>query len=169
MTFIDLNCDMGELAEHVDGGAQESIMPHLTSVNIACGAHAGDEAMMRATIRQAVRHHLAIGAHPGYADRVHFGRYELHITAAELAQSVNTQDAARLLGDAIPGHWGHDPPPLDSFLGTLTIAEGGLWGELTGISATILRFVIEIMRTPSMRGTPPPTRAYPTALPPLAI
>ncbi|MBL8701098.1 MAG: TRAP transporter fused permease subunit [Alphaproteobacteria bacterium] len=41
-----------------------------------------------------------------------------------------------LLGDAIPGHWGHDPPPLDSFLGTLTIAEGGLWGELTGISAT---------------------------------
>lgn len=41
-----------------------------------------------------------------------------------------------LLGDFIPGHWGHDPPPLDSFLGTLTIAEGGLWGELTGISAT---------------------------------
>ncbi|MBM3524095.1 MAG: TRAP transporter fused permease subunit, partial [Alphaproteobacteria bacterium] len=41
-----------------------------------------------------------------------------------------------LLGDAIPGHWGHDPPPLDSFLGTLTIAEGGIWGELTGISAT---------------------------------
>ncbi len=41
-----------------------------------------------------------------------------------------------LLGDAIPGHWGHDAPPLDSFLGTLTIAEGGLWGELTGISAT---------------------------------
>ena len=74
MKFIDLNCDMGELPEHVTGGTQESLLPYLTSVNIACGGHAGDEQMMRATIEQALRHKVAIGAHPGYADRAHFGR-----------------------------------------------------------------------------------------------
>jgi UPF0271 protein len=91
MKFIDLNCDMGELPEHVFGGVQESLMPHLTSVNVACGAHAGDEESMRATIQQAQRHHVAIGAHPGYADRVHFGRIELRLSAREIADSVFEQ------------------------------------------------------------------------------
>jgi 5-oxoprolinase (ATP-hydrolysing) subunit A len=91
MKFIDINCDMGEWPEDVFGGAQESLMPHLTSVNIACGGHAGDEKTMRATIQQAQRHHLTIGAHPGYADRVHFGRIELRITPQEIADSVCEQ------------------------------------------------------------------------------
>jgi 5-oxoprolinase (ATP-hydrolysing) subunit A len=91
MKFIDLNCDMGELPEAVTGGTQESLMPHLTSVNVACGAHAGDEQTMRATIEQALRFGLAIGAHPGYADRVHFGRIELHLSEKEIADSVFEQ------------------------------------------------------------------------------
>lgn len=88
---IDLNCDMGELPGAVTDGTQEALIPHLTSVNVACGAHAGDEQMMRATIQQALRFGLAIGAHPGYADRVHFGRIELHITQKEIADSVFEQ------------------------------------------------------------------------------
>ena len=66
---IDLNSDMGEMPESVADGTQEALMASLTSVNIACGGHAGDERIMRATIEQAMRHGLAIGAHPGYPDR----------------------------------------------------------------------------------------------------
>jgi UPF0271 protein len=88
---MDLNCDMGELPQHVTGGLQESLMPHLTSVNVACGAHAGDEHTMRTTIQQALRFKIAIGAHPGYADRVHFGRQPLHLSHKEIADSVFEQ------------------------------------------------------------------------------
>ena len=88
---IDLNCDMGELAEAVVDGTQEALMRSVTSVNIACGGHAGDEGMMRATIEQALRHGVAIGAHPGYADRENFGRVELKLSAEEVADSVYRQ------------------------------------------------------------------------------
>jgi 5-oxoprolinase (ATP-hydrolysing) subunit A len=106
MKFIDLNCDMGELLEAIADGTQESLMPHLTSVNVACDGHAGDERTMRRTIEQAQRWKLAIGAHPGYADRVHFGRVELHLPEKEIADSVFEQvcrlaDVAAACGAAI--------------------------------------------------------------------
>jgi UPF0271 protein len=88
---IDLNCDMGEMPEAIADGTQEALMAYLTSVNIACGAHAGDEAAMRKTIEQAMRRKLAIGAHPGYADRANFGRLELDLSADEIAESVFEQ------------------------------------------------------------------------------
>jgi 5-oxoprolinase (ATP-hydrolysing) subunit A len=91
MNRIDLNCDMGEIPEAVTNGAQEALMPHLTSVNIACGGHAGDPQMMQATIKQALRWHVAIGAHPGYADQVNFGRVELDVPALAIADSVFEQ------------------------------------------------------------------------------
>jgi 5-oxoprolinase (ATP-hydrolysing) subunit A len=85
---IDVNCDMGELPEAIADGTQESLMASLTSVNIACGGHAGDERTMKATVEQALRWKLAIGAHPGYADRANFGRVELELSAKEIADSV---------------------------------------------------------------------------------
>jgi UPF0271 protein len=88
---IDLNCDMGELPEAIADGTQEALMRSLTSVNIACGGHAGDEEMMKATIEQAMRWKLAIGAHPGYPDRANFGRLELKMPASEIADSVFEQ------------------------------------------------------------------------------
>jgi UPF0271 protein len=88
---IDLNCDMGELPEAIADGTQESLMASLTSVNIACGGHAGDERTMKTTIEQALRWNLAIGAHPGYADRANFGRVELKLSAKEIADSVYEQ------------------------------------------------------------------------------
>ena len=93
MKFIDLNCDMGEMPEAIADGTQESLMAFLTSVNIACGGHAGDEATMRMTIEQALRRDLAIGAHPGYADRANFGRMELDVPPETIAQSVFEQVA----------------------------------------------------------------------------
>lgn len=94
MNVIDFNCDMGEIAADVESGAQESLMPHLTSVNIACGGHAGNEATMRATVEQALRWELAIGAHPGYPDRANFGRLELDVPRDAVADFVHGQIAA---------------------------------------------------------------------------
>jgi 5-oxoprolinase (ATP-hydrolysing) subunit A len=88
---IDLNCDMGEMPEAIADGTQEALMRSITSANVACGGHAGDAATMRATIEQAQRASVAIGAHPGYADRKNFGRLELKIETAEVAESVFEQ------------------------------------------------------------------------------
>ena len=69
---IDLNCDMGE------GMATDAeIFPFISSANIACCYHAGDAAIMRRTVELALRHEVAIGAHPSYPDRDHFGRMDL--------------------------------------------------------------------------------------------
>ncbi|HTQ62417.1 MAG TPA: 5-oxoprolinase subunit PxpA [Candidatus Solibacter sp.] len=88
---IDLNCDMGELPEAIVDGTQEALMRSVTSVNVACGGHAGDAETMRLTIEQALRAGVAIGAHPGYADRQNFGRLELKISPKEVAESVFQQ------------------------------------------------------------------------------
>ena len=91
MTSIDLNCDMGEIPEAIVDGTQESSMNSITSVNIACGGHAGDEETMRTTIQQALRWKLAIGAHPGYPDRKNFGRVNLQLPLAEIERTVFQQ------------------------------------------------------------------------------
>jgi 5-oxoprolinase (ATP-hydrolysing) subunit A len=88
---MDLNCDMGELPEAISDGTQESLMPYLTSVNVACGGHAGDSRTMRATIEQALGWELAVGAHPGYPDRENFGRIELNLPPEKIADSVFEQ------------------------------------------------------------------------------
>src|SRR5713101_4784421 len=88
---IDLNCDMGELPDAIADGTQELLMRSITSVNIACGGHAGDEQTMKTTIEQALRWKLAIGAHPGYPDRANFGRLELTMSPNEIAASVFEQ------------------------------------------------------------------------------
>lgn len=69
---IDLNCDMGE---GMDSDA--AIFPFITSANIACGGHAGDEDTMRRTAALALQNGVAIGAHPSYPDRDQFGRVDV--------------------------------------------------------------------------------------------
>lgn len=91
MMEIDINSDMGEIPEQIADGTQESLMPSLTSVNIACGGHAGDESTMRTTIEQALRWNLTIGAHPGYPDRENFGRLELQMPVSDIEQTVFEQ------------------------------------------------------------------------------
>src|SRR5277367_6334974 len=91
MKRIDLNCDMGELPEAIFDGTQESLMPSLTSVNVACGGHAGDIQTMKATIKQALRWSLALGAHPGYPDRANFGRVELNLPPETISGFVFDQ------------------------------------------------------------------------------
>lgn len=86
---IDLNCDLGEGAGH-----DAELMPLISSANIACGAHAGDRETMRVTVALAKRHGVAIGAHPGFADRENFGRKEVVMAPAEVRALVQSQLAA---------------------------------------------------------------------------
>jgi UPF0271 protein len=88
---IDLNCDMGEIPAHIADGTQESLMRSITSVNIACGGHAGDDDTMKATLEQALRWNLTIGAHPGYPDRANFGRLEMDLPLPEIESTVFEQ------------------------------------------------------------------------------
>lgn len=101
MKSIDINCDMGEVAESIADGTQESLMAYVSSVNIACGGHAGNAQMMTATIEQALRWKVAVGAHPGYADRANFGRIELDIDPEAVAESMFQQVQA--LGEIAAG------------------------------------------------------------------
>ena len=83
---IDLNCDMGE-----NIGNDEGIMPFITSANIACGFHAGDENTMRETVRLAKRFGVAVGAHPSWKDREGFGRNEMILSAEEVEALILEQ------------------------------------------------------------------------------
>ena len=91
MKSIDLNCDMGEFPEAIADGTQEALLRSITSANVACGGHAGDEITMRTTIEQALKAGIAVGAHPGYPDRENFGRLELKMPAEAVADSIYEQ------------------------------------------------------------------------------
>ncbi len=79
---------MGELA---DAAHEAALMEHITSANIACGGHAGDEATMERTARLALERGVRIGAHPGYPDPAHFGRLEMPLGETAIAETVYAQ------------------------------------------------------------------------------
>lgn len=83
---IDFNCDLGEGC-----GDDAAIVPWISSASIACGAHAGDDASMRATLRLCRAHGVAAGAHPGHADPDHFGRRELDLSESDLRALLHAQ------------------------------------------------------------------------------
>ena len=81
---IDLNCDAGESFGPWPMGDDEALIPLMTSVNIACGAHAGDPLVMRRTLLLARAHGVAVGAHPGYPDLHGFGRRAMALAPDEV-------------------------------------------------------------------------------------
>ena len=82
---------MGESFGRWELGADADVMPHISSANIARGAHAGDPGVMRRTLRLAIAHGVACGAHPGFADLAGFGRREIPVTPAEATDLVLCQ------------------------------------------------------------------------------
>jgi UPF0271 protein len=86
MKSIDLNSDLGEGMPW-----DEDLMPYISSANIACGAHAGDERTMHKTVQLCISYHVAIGAHPGFADRESFGRAEMQPTDTQLHELITQQ------------------------------------------------------------------------------
>jgi UPF0271 protein len=94
MMKIDLNCDCGESFGPWVMGDDAGILPHVTSANIACGAHAGDPDVMRLTVRLARDLGVGVGAHPGFPDRQGFGRRTMAMSPAEIETSVLAQIGA---------------------------------------------------------------------------
>jgi len=89
MACIDLNCDMGEGMKN-----DAQLMPLISSANIACGYHAGDEDIMKKTVELALLNHVAVGAHPGFADKEFFGRRELQLSNNEVYDLIAGQISA---------------------------------------------------------------------------
>ena len=89
---MDINSDMGELNHLLADGTYEKLMSHVTSINLACGGHAGDEEMMAAMVVMAKDKGIKIGAHPSYPDKENFGREEMEdIDPNELLDSIRDQ------------------------------------------------------------------------------
>ena len=91
---IDLNCDLGESFGAYTIGQDESVLPLITSANIACGYHAGDAVTMDKTVRMVKEAGIGIGAHPGYPDLVGFGRRNLNASPAEVKAYTQYQVGA---------------------------------------------------------------------------
>ncbi len=91
---IDLNCDVGEAVEPARLEVEARVLAHVTSVNIACGVHAGDPDLMRRTVHLALAHEVAIGAHPGLRDRDGQGRRERSLTEADVENLIAYQIGA---------------------------------------------------------------------------
>lgn len=103
---VDLNADLGEGC-----GADEELLALVSSASIACGAHAGDERTMRATIDAALGRGVSIAAHPGYADRERFGRSETGATPAEIRELILAQlDAFAAVCSAAGAAFSHVKP-----------------------------------------------------------
>jgi UPF0271 protein len=91
---VDLNADVGESTGSRHYGDDEGVMPHITSANIACGFHAGDPGVMRATVALARAHGVAVGAHPSLDDREGFGRREMAVSPEQIENLVAYQIGA---------------------------------------------------------------------------
>ncbi len=91
---IDLNSDLGEGFGPWEMGDDAAMLDVVTSANIACGGHAGDPETMFATLRMAAERGVVIGAHPGYADPIGFGRRVIPMSPPEIARMVAAQIGA---------------------------------------------------------------------------
>lgn len=94
MQYIDLNADAGESFGAWRLGNDAELLPQLSSVNLACGFHAGDPLTMQKSVALALKHNVAVGAHPGFRDLAGFGRRDLAASADEVYADVLYQVGA---------------------------------------------------------------------------
>ena len=84
---MEINSDVGEVSREVD----DAILPFVSACNVSCNAHAGDENLIRETVRMALQHRVKIGAHPSWPDRENFGRRSMNLSPEELRDSLRQQ------------------------------------------------------------------------------
>jgi UPF0271 protein len=94
MGKITINCDMGEAFGIYRFGDDAACMPFVTHANVACGFHASDPVVMWKTVRDAKRHGIRVGSHPGLPDREGFGRREMKVNREEVTALVLYQTGA---------------------------------------------------------------------------
>lgn len=111
MPPIDLNADLGESFGAWHMGDDAGVMPSITSANVACGFHAGDPAIMRATVALCMAHGVAIGAHTALPDLQGFGRREMRVAASDVyAQTLYQLGALHAFAHAAGAHLHHVKP-----------------------------------------------------------
>ncbi len=88
---IDLNCDLGEIEGPEGEALDQQMMQYVSSINVACGGHAGDVDRIRKVVEWAIDRGIAIGAHPGYADRINFGRVVVPMSPQEIHELIVQQ------------------------------------------------------------------------------
>jgi UPF0271 protein len=111
MISIDINCDMGEFIDEAGVAKDAALMDYVSSVNIACDAHAGDMLTMVRTAKNAIAKGVAVGAHPGYADKENFGRIEIDLRAEEVYELVSEQvKAMKAVTEELGGRLHHVKP-----------------------------------------------------------
>jgi UPF0271 protein len=123
---VDLNADVGEAVDNDGIAIERALLMLVTSVNVACGGHAGDERSMRETVQAALEHGVQVGAHPSYPDRAGFGRRPMAISADALEASLCAQLTALVDVCASAGLSMHSVKP-----------HGALYGEVAGGGAAL--------------------------------
>ena len=89
--MIDINSDVGEFPHLLEDGTYYQLMDYITSINIACGGHAGDYNLMKAMIRMGIEKNVNIGAHPGYPDKENFGRKIMVMNPSDIMDTIIKQ------------------------------------------------------------------------------
>jgi len=89
--MIDVNSDVGEFTHLLEDGTYYQLMDYITSINIACGGHAGDYNLMKAMIRMGIEKNVNIGAHPGYPDKENFGRKIMVMNPPDIMDTIMKQ------------------------------------------------------------------------------
>ena len=89
--MIDINSDVGEFPHLLEDGTYYQLMDYITSINIACGGHAGDYNLMKAMIRMGIEKNVNIGAHPGYPDKENFGRKIMDMNPPDIMDTIMKQ------------------------------------------------------------------------------
>lgn len=97
---VDLNADLGETVDGMPTADDEAMFAVISSASIACGGHAGDETSMRDAVARAARFGVAVGAHPSYDDRAHFGRVRRDPDPSALRADVTAQLSALVAAGA---------------------------------------------------------------------
>src|SRR5690625_1866916 len=92
--MIDLNCDLGESFGAYKLGMDDEVIKLVTSVNIACGFHAGDPNVMDHTVGLAKKYGVGIGVHPGFPDLLGFGRRNMDVERKDLINMIIYQIGA---------------------------------------------------------------------------
>ena len=88
---VDLNCDVGESTGSQIVGDDQVLIPLVSSANIACGGHGGDQEHVARAVQIAIEHGVTIGAHPGYPDRENFGRQAMELSSEQLVDTLQQQ------------------------------------------------------------------------------
>jgi UPF0271 protein len=144
MNTIDLNSDVGESFGNYTLGLDESVIPLITSANIACGFHAGDPSVMRKTVALAKQHRVAPGAHPGFPDLMGFGRRNMDASLNEIKDYIAYQVGALHAFAAMEGLKLQHVKPHGA-LYNMAVKDPAIWEAVAEVLAGVDRDLILVV------------------------